>query len=150
MRLDLNAVVARLAGVLAGYGDLVLYAVIFGSLARGTPRVDSDIDVGLRPKPRQAGKLLEALPELTVEVADCLGLPIDRVDLALLDVEKCENLSFLYEALAHGFLVWGDAEAYAEDLARIASLYADHLVQLRKLDYLSKYAEAYARCAGSG
>ncbi|MEM1667850.1 MAG: nucleotidyltransferase domain-containing protein, partial [Thermofilaceae archaeon] len=102
MRLDLNAVVARLSEVLAGYGDLVLYAVIFGSLARGTPRVDSDIDVGLRPKPRQAGKLLEALPELAVEVADCLGFPIDRVDLALLDVEKCENLSFLYEALAHG------------------------------------------------
>lgn len=145
MRLDLGRVSESLSKLLDRYRDSALYAVVFGSLARGTPRVDSDVDVGLRPKPGSLEKLLEKLPDLAVDIADELGLPVDRVDLALLDVEGGVNLPFLYEALAYGILVWGDRRAYVEDLVRVALLYADHLVQLRKLDYQRKYAETYAR-----
>ncbi|MGA7982404.1 MAG: nucleotidyltransferase domain-containing protein [Chromatiaceae bacterium] len=71
-------------------------AVLFGSLARGTQRDDSDVDIAVaseRPLPSERRlRLLEAL-------AISLGRPVDLVDL------KTAGYFVMKQALIHGEIV---------------------------------------------
>ncbi|MEN9774025.1 MAG: hypothetical protein RL322_1095 [Pseudomonadota bacterium] len=59
--------------------DIVRFAVAFGSIARGQPRPDSDLDLaGLAEKPLSAKQRIELIDAL----ASALGRPVDLVDLA--------------------------------------------------------------------
>jgi len=127
---------------------LVAYAVVFGSRVSGTARRDSDVDVGLRPRPGRSLELLRMLPEVAVTLAERSGVPLQMIDVAVLDVERAESLPFLYRALAGGEFVCGDRRLYVEDLARVASMYADFRVQLAKVGYMRRYAEKYAEGCG--
>lgn len=67
----------RLAAVLSAQPD-ILFATLFGSVAQGTARPDSDVDVGvfantsLTPQRKQ---------QLIAQLAEVSGRPVDLVDL---------------------------------------------------------------------
>lgn len=70
----------RLAEVCERYG--IARLMVFGSVARGTPRPDSDIDVLYEVRPdRQLGWEIEQLSD---ELAAIFGRPVDLVSPAAL------------------------------------------------------------------
>jgi predicted nucleotidyltransferase len=87
----------------------VVQAIVFGSLAQGTARPDSDLDIaidlGAPMSPRQRLARIEALGTL-------LGRPIDLVDLR--DVGE----PLLGQVLAGGVRLKGRDEDYARLLTR--------------------------------
>jgi predicted nucleotidyltransferase len=77
---DLDAEIARAAEAVPGIAVLV----VFGSRARGTPRADSDLDVGVLPAsgfPAPRRRYLQA----DVAVALSHLAPAGRVDVVLMD-----------------------------------------------------------------
>lgn len=68
----------RLGEVLSEHEDLAL-ALLFGSRARGTARIDSDIDLALLGHGRRLPTRL--LIEIIGDVGAAFGVPVDVVDL---------------------------------------------------------------------
>ncbi len=65
---------ARIVAILRTYG--VLHASLFGSVARGEQRTDSDIDLLIDLPP---GASLMDVSRLGLELEDALGRPVDLV-----------------------------------------------------------------------
>jgi predicted nucleotidyltransferase len=80
-RMDPAAIEASLRGFFASDRRGLLAAYVFGSVARGTPRADSDVDVAVlfeEPPPAT----LEGLPcQLEDELADLMKAPVQVVVL---------------------------------------------------------------------
>lgn len=73
-----SAELQNLAALLAQQPDIQL-AILFGSLARGTFRADSDVDIAVLA----ATPLTSARKSTLIEtIAMCTGRPVDLVDLA--------------------------------------------------------------------
>ncbi len=91
-------------------------AVLFGSVAEGRARPDSDLDLAV-----SAEGPLEAAEKqrLIAELAETVGRPIDLIDFAT------AGEPLLGQILAHGKRVIGDDEAYANLLLRHLSAEAD-------------------------
>src|ERR1035437_3366481 len=70
---SLPAIDARLRDVLAGFPTLVL-ALLFGSVAQGRQRADSDLDIAVAAK-----QALTSTEKMTLieALAECTGRPID-------------------------------------------------------------------------
>ncbi len=84
-------------------------AVVFGSLAAGTARPDSDLDLAVADdKPLSA----DARIALIADLAEELGRPVDLIDLA----RAGEPL--LGQILTHGRRILGSDERYADLLRR--------------------------------
>ncbi|MCD8536988.1 MAG: nucleotidyltransferase domain-containing protein [Burkholderiaceae bacterium] len=65
--------------VLANFGHVV-FAILFGSMAKGTERVDSDLDLAvLASKPLSAKQRIELIDALALEI----GRPVDLIDLRM-------------------------------------------------------------------
>ncbi len=89
-------------------------AVLFGSVAEGRARPDSDLDLAVSAEgPLEAAEK----QQLIAELAETVGRPIDLIDLAT------AGEPLLGQVLAHGKRVIGDDEAYANLLLR--HLYAE-------------------------
>jgi predicted nucleotidyltransferase len=65
---------ARIVAILRAYG--VLHASLFGSVARGEQRADSDVDLLIDLPP---GASLMDVSRLGLELEDTLGRPVDLV-----------------------------------------------------------------------
>ena len=120
---DIGALRARLAA----RGDLAL-AVVFGSVARGEARPESDLDVAIQPAAQfsavDEARLVEALARATGREVDLVRL--DRVEDVVLRREIARGLP-IREAVpgefarfaADAMLVWLDlAPAYLDAQAR--------------------------------
>lgn len=98
----------QLRAVLAAFGHIEL-ALLFGSVARGQPHPQSDLDiaVGARHALSAAQKiaLIEALAERT-------GRPIDLVDL------RTVGEPLLGQILRHGRRLLGSDKAYGQLISR--------------------------------
>ena len=70
----------RIIGDIVGYDERIAFAVVFGSRARDTARVDSDVDIalGLRPGAEMSRAEREAL---ATRLAEALGTDVDLVAL---------------------------------------------------------------------
>jgi len=109
---------------LAGFPDLRV-AILFGSLARGGARAESDIDLAvLASEPLSPSTICE----IVSAVAEAIGRPVDLVDLA----RAGEPL--LGEILRHGrFLLESDPEARAELMRRHIFESTDFLPYRRRI-----------------
>ncbi len=90
----------RLATFFAQRRHAALAVYLFGSLARGTEKADSDIDVAILFEQAPASTL-EAQPfELQSELSEALG---GRVDLVTLN---CASADLVHRVLRDGHLVF--------------------------------------------
>jgi predicted nucleotidyltransferase len=97
-----------IAEVLARHPEITL-AVLFGSLAAGTARPDSDLDLAVAAS---APLTSEARMALIADLAEQIGRPVDLIDLARV------GEPLLGQVLAHGLRVLGSDERYAQLLRR--------------------------------
>jgi predicted nucleotidyltransferase len=102
------AIAADLTDVLARFPQLVL-ALVFGSVAQGSERPDSDLDIAVAAtQPLTVAEhiaIINALAERT-------GRPIDLIDL------KTVGLPLLGQIVRHGRRLLGSDTAYAQMVSR--------------------------------
>jgi predicted nucleotidyltransferase len=99
-------------------------AILFGSLAAGQGRQDSDVDLAI-----DMGKPLgfEEKMVLIGELAECTGRPIDLIDLQVV------GEPLLGQILRHGKRLAGEDSAYAELIKRHVFAEADFMPYLRRI-----------------
>lgn len=114
----------RLSQLLAAEADIVL-ATVFGSIADGTQRVESDLDVAvLTNRPLTAERKQQLIKLLAMES----GRPVDLVDL------QTAGIVVLRSALFRGRkLFCRDNAAYAALLSRVLVDVADFLPYRERL-----------------
>ncbi|MBK7953341.1 MAG: nucleotidyltransferase domain-containing protein [Candidatus Accumulibacter sp.] len=84
-------------------------AILFGSLAAGPARTDSDLDLAVAAEePLTADTKLALIADL----AEHIGRPVDLIDLT------CAGEPLLGQILTHGCRVLGSDERYAQLLRR--------------------------------
>ena len=115
----------QLRAVLARHPQ-VNFAMLFGSLARGTPRPDSDLDLAVgADRPLHSDEIIALIGDL----ATASGRAVDLIDLA----DAGEPL--LGQILAHGVRVLGDSTRHGALLSRHLTDVADFVpLQQRILD----------------
>ncbi len=98
-------------------------AIVFGSVARGQPRRDSDIDIAV-----QADQALSAEQKIRLieDIALATGRPVDLVDLSTTGVP------LLGEIIRHGRRVLGNNDDYAELALRNIYLNEDFLPYVKR------------------
>jgi predicted nucleotidyltransferase len=102
------AIAADLADVLARFPQLVL-ALVFGSVAQGSERPDSDLDIAVAAK--QPLTVAEHIAIISA-LAERTGRPIDLIDL------KTVGLPLLGQIVHHGRRLLGSDTAYAQMVSR--------------------------------
>ena len=94
--------------VLSGFSELQL-AILFGSVAKGQARVDSDLDIAvLGKKPLSADDQIQIIYALT----EATGRPIDLIDL------KVVGVPLLGQILKHGRRLFGTDTQYGQLISR--------------------------------
>lgn len=94
--------------VLSGFSELQL-AILFGSVAKGQGRVDSDLDIAvLGKKPLCADEHIQIIYAL----AEATGRPIDLIDL------KVVGVPLLGQILKHGRRLFGTDTLYGQLISR--------------------------------
>jgi len=97
-----------LRAVLSGFSELQL-AILFGSVAKGQARVDSDLDIAvLGIKPLSADEQIQIISAL----AEATGRPIDLIDL------KVVGVPLLGQILKHGRRLFGTDTLYGQLISR--------------------------------
>lgn len=100
---------AALRRVLARFPQLTL-ALVYGSVARGTPQPDSDLDIAVAS---ERGALTEEeRMGIIGALAQETGRPVDLVDL------QAVSPLLLSEILRHGHRIRGDDTAYGRLISR--------------------------------
>ena len=109
--------------VLAAHSGVRL-AILFGSLASGQGRQDSDVDLAI-----DAGKPMgfEEKMALIGRLAECTGRPVDLIDL------RTVGEPLLGQILAHGKRLAGDDAVYAELIKRHLFNEADFMPYYRRI-----------------
>ncbi len=74
-------IAATLRRFFAEHGDEIAAAYLFGSVARGTARPDSDVDVAVLPRARKSGSLDALELDLEGELERALGREVQLVVL---------------------------------------------------------------------
>lgn len=100
---------AALRRVLMRFPQLTL-ALVFGSVARGTARPDSDLDMAVAS--RSGALTAEERWDIVDALAQETGRPVDLIDLQL------ASPPLLGEIVRHGRRVWGDDAAYGRLISR--------------------------------
>ncbi|HEY8710599.1 MAG TPA: nucleotidyltransferase domain-containing protein [Burkholderiaceae bacterium] len=98
----------QLRGVLAGFPN-VLLAVLFGSVALGRQRSDSDLDIAVA-----ASQALTAAEKIAIieALAERTGRPVDLIDL------KAVAEPLLGQIVRHGRRLLGSDSAYGQLISR--------------------------------
>lgn len=98
--------------------------MVFGSVARGTARADSDLDIAV-----QAAQRLTTSQKmrLTGDLAVAMGRPVDLIDL------RTVGEPLLGQILKHGRLLLGSADAHGCLLSRHLLDAADFLPYAQRI-----------------
>ncbi len=99
---------AQLKEVLSHFPNIA-FAMLFGSVALGRQRADSDLDIAVSAKQALAAHEKIALVSA---LADCTGRPIDLIDL------KVVSEPLLGQILRHGRRILGSDTLYGELISR--------------------------------
>ncbi|ADN49904.1 nucleotidyltransferase domain-containing protein [Vulcanisaeta distributa] len=111
------------------YKDFIQFAVLYGSLVYGVFGPLSDVDVAVLF--RDGVDIVDVLPMLISDLALALGVPEDRVDVAVLN-DPLLPFEVRFRALAQGVPVYiGDRGVFIREVVRAISLYGDYQVFLR-------------------
>jgi len=102
-----NLETSRIRKILEGYPHVRL-AVLFGSLAKGNAKKDSDLDLAIATDHALDTK---QKMQLTAELATAIGRPIDLVDFA------STGEPLLGQIMVHGQRIMGDDAHYARLLS---------------------------------
>ncbi len=109
----------------------VVYAVLFGSGARGCRFSDIDVAVLFRSKPG-----LDELLDLVSDIADAVGVSDDMVDLVVLNREDLPCV-LVVEALGRGVPVYYESiDMYLDDVLRRLWVCWDFEISYRRLGVL--------------
>ena len=102
----------------------VRLAILFGSLATGQGRHDSDVDLAI-----DVGQPLEIEAKMTLmaELAECTGRPVDLIDLQTI------GEPLLGQILKHGKRILGEDGLYAELIKRHVFDEADFMPYYRRI-----------------
>ena len=112
-----NPVDTQLRDVLLSY-PIVEQALVFGSVAQGTARPDSDLDIAVgAQRPLTQGEKMALINSLATQT----GRPIDLIDL------KTVSEPLLGQILKHGRRLLGSDAAYAQLITRHVFDQADFL-----------------------
>jgi predicted nucleotidyltransferase len=103
-----QAIDAQLKEVLSHFPNIA-FAMLFGSVALGRQRADSDLDIAVAAKQALAAHEKIALVSA---LADCTGRPIDLIDL------KVVSEPLLGQILRHGRRLMGSDTLYGELISR--------------------------------
>ena len=104
----INPIDEQLREVLSGFPQIKL-AILFGSVASGTAKVHSDLDLAvIAEKPLQAVEKIQIIEALAMAT----GRPIDLVDV------YAAPEPILGQVLKHGRRILGSDQAYAKLLYR--------------------------------
>jgi predicted nucleotidyltransferase len=109
MKHDINSYsdILRIRQILKGYPHVRL-ALLFGSLAKGNARKDSDLDLAIATDhPLDSRQKMQLIAEL----ASAIGRPIDLVDFAMI------GEPLLGQIIVHGRRILGDDDHYARLLS---------------------------------
>ncbi len=110
---------ARLHDYFAGRRDVTL-ALVFGSVARGDARADSDLDVGIVPAPDAVSGLNSPVLTAMVDLPPLVGRKVDVADLRrvspVFGFAVAQDAVLVYEA---------EPGAWASWFARIIAQYYD-------------------------
>lgn len=131
--MDAGTEIAHIRRALEQYPELEL-AILFGSLAHGRARFDSDLDVAL-----SAGSPLDAQTRIALveSLASATGRPVDLVDLT----QAGEPL--LGEIMTRGIRLLGSDETQARYLTRHLIEQADFLPYRNRI--LAERRDAWIR-----
>lgn len=100
--------------------ETVVFALLFGSFAKGQPQPSSDVDIGIYVS--RSWSLLE-VGKLTAALERVLGR---EVDLLILNTALERNPALAYKAVAEGTLLFcRDAAAFADFKTRVVLHYLD-------------------------
>ena len=115
--------IARIQSTLQRHSGLEL-ALVFGSMALGLARDDSDLDIGV-----QAAQVLSARQKMDLigDLAEALGRPVDLIDL------RTVGEPLLGQILTHGHRVLGSADAHGRLLSRHLIDAADFLPYAQRI-----------------
>ena len=113
----------RIQGTLQQHSGLEL-AFVFGSVARGTARDDSDLDIAV-----QAACPLTTLQKMALigDLAEVTGRPVDLIDL------RTVGEPLLGQILAHGRRLLGTTDAHGRLLSRHLIDTADFLPYAQRI-----------------
>ncbi|MHA1593227.1 MAG: type VII toxin-antitoxin system HepT family RNase toxin [Candidatus Baldrarchaeia archaeon] len=109
--LSSDEMIERIRRVLERYRDDILFAYVFGSVAKGTVSYrDIDIAVHLREKP--ARERLEILSKLVYEISESLGVNPSKIDLV--EISNVPR-SLKYAIVKEGIRILGDDKQIFEE-----------------------------------
>lgn len=115
--------IAQAQQVLARHPHIEL-AYVFGSVARGTARPDSDIDVAVQAEqPLSAATRMQWIEELALAT----GRPVDLVDL------RATGEPLLGQILKHGVRIMGNDATHAELTLRHLYAVEDFVPYVRRM-----------------
>ena len=109
------AVSAQVRGVIARF-PMVELALLFGSVATGRQRPDSDLDIAIAAKHRLTS---DEKMDIIASLAEATGRPIDLVDL------RQAGEPLMGQILTHGLRLMGTDLAYAPWITRHVMNQAD-------------------------
>lgn len=113
----------KAAAVLANHPEIKL-AIVFGSVARGHARPDSDIDIGVKAdRPLTSQQKMHLIEDL----AFATGRPVDLIDLSVV------GEPLLGEILKHGERIQGNNFELAELGLRHVYLNEDFMPYVRRM-----------------
>lgn len=96
--------------------DHLELAIVFGSVARGDARMDSDLDIAVRYRVALTG---EQILELVRALGVASGRAVDLIDL------RAAGPIIAREALTHGVRIFGADAIHADQASRTLIDYAD-------------------------
>ena len=131
---SLNILVKKLRKCLEDRENII-FAILFGSSARGLVGPESDIDIAIRfrkdPDP-------EELSDLILKLSECLDVREDKIDITIINDEV--SLELRYKILRDGILILArDLESYKRFRDLSISMYIDFKKALELVEYGKKY-----------
>ena len=92
--------------ILLEKSDVIMFAYLFGSHARGSATEKSDIDIAVYLKDQSCQCLFDIKTHLYLEFSKALK----RNDIDLVVMNTCKNIVLLHRIVTHGILIYSQDE----------------------------------------
>jgi len=115
----------------------IVFAILFGSVARGNTTEESDIDIAISFVERPD---YNRIIDLILKISRCLNAREDKIDITIIDDKT--PLELRYKIIRDGILIFAkDIEKFKRFRDYSISLYLDFKEALEAVKYGRKYIE---------
>jgi len=136
IKLEINDIVTKIRDCLYPMENIV-FAILYGSAAKGIMHIDSDIDVAIFVT---NGLGIDDKIDLIYRLAKCLNICEDKIDLVSMGSNT--PLELRYKIFRDGILIFSrDTRLYKQYRDESVSMYLDLKIALRATNYNKKYLE---------